>query len=686
MKIARLLVFTATSLFCTLSSTAQGPDKYLKEANELFLSELYAAAAEKYLAAEPKVSGLEDKGFVLFRIAECYRLSYQAAKAEQWYDKAAVAQYYNTEPLVHYNWGLVLQEQGKWEDAAAQFQKYSERGGNKAKADEAIKGTETAADKASQTKHDVVVENVSEFNTKNFDYAPMWADKSEESIIFTSARPEGVGSGSETIFEGENYTDLFITVADKKGKFDTPKPLNATVNTDGNEGVATFDEKYKLMYFTRCAVNNNGRFGCDIFTSKRSGDNYEAAERLVIIPRDEEEGADDSTRIGHPTLTDDEKYMIFASNMAGGKGGRDLWYMTFDKKSETWSKPANMSALNTAGDEMFPYVAMRGGKEILFYSSTKPGGLGGLDIYKAERSGDLTFGASTGLAYPINSSSDDFGIIYHDEKKKPNAGYFSSNRPNGRGGDDIYRFDEPPVVICFKGTVYDKKTATPLAGVTVTVVVAPEGKQYNLTTDGNGGFSLCTNELKNKDILSVSLSKAEYLAPPQDKVNIGEGKSRTITREYFMDPVLKDVEYRLPLVQYPYDKDILLINDTVNSADSLNYLYEVLLANPTFKIQLEAHTDFRGKDPYNLDLSQRRANTCVTYLIQKGIDPGRLVPKGVGEGTPAVLVQPLGPLPAGTKLTESVINKLPAEFQEAAHQINRRTVFKVLSTDFKPKP
>lgn len=685
MKIARLLLLFAVTLFSATAALAQKPNKYLVEANKLFNTGMYATAAEKYQAAEPRLTSVEDKGFAFYRTAECYRLSYKSSTAEQWYEKAITAQYYKQDPDVHYNYGRVLQDQGKWELAQAQFNKYLERGGEKGKGNEALTACKTAADKAAILKPDVVVQPATEFNTPFMDYAPTWADKDEESIIFSSGRKEAVGNDSEPIFgSDESFTDLFVSSADKKGKWSTPVGLNTTVNTTGNEGVATFAEKFKLMYFTRCEVDGNGRFGCDIFTSKRSGDNYEAAQRLVIIDREAEE-ADDSTRIGHPALTDDGKYLIFASNMAGGKGGRDLWYMAYDKKSDTWGKPQNLSSVNTAADEMFPYITKRGEKEILFFSSTRAGGLGGLDIYQAEKTGDFTFGDAKALAFPINSSADDFGIIFYPENKKKYAGYFSSNRTGGRGGDDIYSFDEPPVEICFKGTVYDKKTGTPLSGVAVTTVISPEGKNIPLTTDGNGGFSLCNKELKNKDILTVDFKKEGYISPPQDKVNIGEGKSRTINREYFMERIIINTVYRMPMVYYPFDQTQLLIVPDTNSADSLNFLLDLMNTNPNFVVQLESHTDARGSDVYNQKLSQGRAQTCVDYLISKGINPARLVAAGRGEKDPSTLDRALGNLTKGTLLTEANINTLPENLREQGHNLNRRTVFRILRTDFVPK-
>lgn len=188
-------------------------------------------------------------------------------------------------------------------------------------------------------------------------------------------------------------------------------------------------------------------------------------------------------------------------------------------------------------------------------------------------------------------------------------------------------------------------------------------------TDGNGGFSLCDGQIIAETNYSVDVSKDGYIGTGDQFSTIGLTESTTFAREYFLQPIILNIEYDLPLVLYPFDKAELLINDEVNSADSLNYLYDLLSRNPTFVIQLEAHTDTRGKAGYNQDLSQRRAETCVNYLISKGIHPARMKPVGLGKSQPII--------------SDKEINAMATEEeQEKAHQVNRRTIFKIISYDF----
>jgi peptidoglycan-associated lipoprotein len=331
---------------------------------------------------------------------------------------------------------------------------------------------------------------------------------------------------------------------------------------------------------------------------------------------------------------------------------------------------------------MFPYLAKDGN---LYFSSNGRGGLGGLDIFKAEKTGDMTFNAPVAMEYPINSSSDDFGFVLNEPTESTKfSGYLTSNRPGGKGLDDIYSFVEPPIEIELVATVYDEKTGAPLANTNVSVKGA-NGDDYKITTDGNGGFTLDKTKLKLGTSYIVDVQKDQYIGTGDKFSTVGIGQSTKLVKEYFLAPIIINEVYDMPLVLYPYDKAELLVNETVNSQDSLNYLLDIMQRNPKFVVQLEAHTDARGNDDYNQNLSQRRAETCVNYLISKGVDPARIKPVGKGESDPRTLVNAEGTFPAGTKLTEAYIMKLPADQQEAAHLLNRRTIFRIVDTNYVPK-
>ncbi len=674
MKIVQSTLLVA--LFLLGGTVVFAQSKYTKKADLAYETGGYVEAAKLYQAASPQIKDIGEKGRVLYRVGECYRLSTNYAAAAEWYDKAITAQYYNTDPEVYYGYGLALQETEKWEDAIAQFNKYIAKGGEKGKANAHIKACQEAAEKKN-SKTRILVENVAELNSAFFDYSLNYSSKKYNEIIFSSSRQSAAGA-AEDPKTGESFMDLFFAERDKKGKWSTPQPLATPVNTASNEGAASFDKDFGTVYYTRCEYTNEYRLACDIMSAKRQGSSYATPVNLNLIDRT----ADDSSMVGHPCFTPDEKFMVFVSNMPGGKGGKDLWYVTFDKKNDKWSSAKNMGSVNTAGDEMFPWIADDG---TLYFASNGHPGMGGLDIFKAEKTGDLAYGNVTSVGYPINSSSDDFGYIL--EKNNENSdysGFFTSNRPGGKGKDDIYYFTLPPLEFSIVGTAYDQETGTPLSGANVTVK-GSDGADFKLTTDGNGGFNLDKTKLKPNVNYTVDVQKDNYIGTGDKFSTVGLKESTNFAREYFLLAVRKEAEYKMPLVLYPYNETVLLVNDTVNSADSLSYLFNLMTQNPTFVIQLEAHTDARGADDYNQKLSQGRAETCVNYLISKGIDPDRLKAAGKGEKEPRKLATDQGPFPAGTILTEKFISKLSPSQQEAAHQLNRRTVFRILSTDFVPK-
>jgi peptidoglycan-associated lipoprotein len=419
MKIARLIVL-ATLTFCySLNSSAQ----VSKKADQQFENRGYFDAARLYKVAEPNAKSLEDKARIFFQLGECYRLVSDYQQSLEWYEKAITAQYYKSNPEVYYNYGLSLQELEKWDESVAQFNKYISAGGEKSKANAKVKSSQDAASKkAAKTK--LVVENMVELNSPFFDYSMVYASKKSDQVLLSSSRQASTGPNVDPI-TGESFMDLFTSEQDKKGKWSAPQPIAGEVNTTSNEGAASFNKDCSVMYYTSCRYEGDKKwFACDIMRATKQGDKYMQVSNLNILDRSQ----NDTSVVGHPFITADEKYLLFASDMPGGKGGKDLWFITYDKSTSQWSKPVNMGAVNSKGDDMFPYLAEDG---TLYFASDGHGGLGGLDICKAPKSGDMSFGAVTTLDYPINSSSNDFGFILEAKKDgdKTFSGYFTSKSP-----------------------------------------------------------------------------------------------------------------------------------------------------------------------------------------------------------------------------------------------------------------
>jgi peptidoglycan-associated lipoprotein len=676
MKFLKLL-FVAT-LATGISTAAIAQSKLTAKADEEFANGGFNQAAKDYQLALPSVKELDEKGRILFQVGECNRLQTNYAASYEWYEKAITAQYYKANPEVYYNYGLALQVNEKFEEAQVQFNKYIEKGGEKSKANQHIQACKDGAEKK-VTKTRLIVENLAEMNSPFFDYALNFSSKKGDQMVFTSSRQAANGA-IEDPKTGESFVDIFFSDRDKKGKFSVPQPIAGSVNTASHEGIATFSKDYGTMFYTLCEYRGEERLACDILMSEGGAKGWSAPQPMNLIDRT----ADDTSMIGQPCLTPDEKFLIFSSDMPGGKGGRDLWYVTMNLKAGTWGKATNLGSVNTSGDEMFPTMTEDG---TLYFASNGHSGLGGLDIFKAEKTGEMTFGTPANMGFPINSSSDDFYLVIDKFNQQVKfAGYFTSNRPGGKGKDDLYSFREPAMEFALIGNVYDYDTGAPIQDAKV-IILGSDGNTTSLSSDPNGGFSADKDKIKGNINYTVEISKDGYIGTGDKFTTVGLKESTTFAKEYFIKFIVKEKAYDMPEVRYDFSKAELQVNNEVNSKDSLNYLYDLLVKYPTWVIQLESHTDARGSDAANMTLSQGRAQSCVDYLVkEKGIPADRIIAKGKGETEPRALDKSFGNLPKGTVLTEAFINALPTkEEQEFAHQLNRRTIFKIVATDYKAK-
>ncbi|GAB4380766.1 MAG: OmpA family protein [Salibacteraceae bacterium] len=672
-NIIRVLGVTCLVL---LASFSQAQKDYTKEADQIFDAGAYHAALDAYKKAYSKEKKQSEKARILYRIGESYRQLQDEAQAQVWFDKAIAAGYDKPEIYLHY--GQTYMMQSKYDEAMEMFRKALNNADPDIKR-EAEKGI-VACEKAIKMQKNparYVVRNEVQLNSKYLDFSPYFADKKFESILFTSTRPSTSGNDADPI-NGEPFSDIFFSQRDNKGKWSAPVPLSENVNTPANEGTPNLDRKYSQLYFTRCGYDKNKAYGCQIYTSRAQGRDWAEAELLDF-------GIDDTSVAAHPAVIEDD-LILYVSDITGGQGGKDLWYIRYDKKSKFWGPPVNLGPeINTPGNEMFPYIHENGD---LYFASDGHPGMGGLDIYRCPLKGDspesLSWGKPENLGAPINSSFNDFGIIYEGENDR---GYFSSDREGGKGGDDIYSFAMPPLIFKIEGTVTDVDTKEPLGNVKVKLL-GTDGTVGETTTDPTGHYVFEEREngeryIKENTSYTIEVtavdepatlpdgSKHKYLGAKGQETTVGLKESTAFIKDFELLCADCDKDIKMPLVLYPLGKWDLLVNDEVNSKDSLEYLYNILVENPTIVIELAAHTDTRGNEKANQILSQKRAETCVNYLIERGIDPARMVPVGYGESKPIV--------------TDEEIAALPTEEErEAAHQKNRRTVFRVISFDYVP--
>lgn len=643
------------------ASGAMAQSKQAEEADDAFKKGFFYNAIEMYKKAYTTEKQASEKAVLIFKVAEVYRALGDAGNAEVWYEKANKAQY--PDPITYFRIGEALKEQGKYADAIVAYNKYKEKNPGDMRAEASLASCKQAqAWEDAPTRYKVDPEVL--LNSPEYDFSAAFSDKKNSDVVFASSRPASTGTETDGIV-GESFTDLFSSSRDKLGKWSEPVRLPPTVNTEAHEGSATFNEKRNIMYFTRCPHEKKKAFGCDIWISKKVGNNY--SEAIMLNLRPEQEKNDTSiVTIGHPTLSKDDGMLIFSSNMKGGQGGKDLWKVMLDKSGMPTGQASNLGKeINSAKDEMFPFLRENGN---LYFSSNAPGGMGGMDIYMAEKTGDGAWGHVENVKYPVNSSGDDFSIIFDGSEER---GYFTSNRPGGKGEDDIWRFYVPDMVFALQGTALDKETGQPLPDAKIEVV-GTDGSSFSTLADAEGKFKFEENGkdryIKENTSYTVRATKENYLVVNDQITTVGLSESTTFVKEYLLQPVTPDKAISLPEVLFDLGSAAL----RPEGKDSLQTLYQTLVDNPTIIIELAAHTDSRGSDKSNITLSQNRAQSCVNYLISKGIDPARMVAKGYGESRP--------------RITDAEIAKMGTnEEKEAAHQKNRRVEFTVKSFGYVPK-
>jgi peptidoglycan-associated lipoprotein len=648
--------------FFTHPVAAQKRDKTLK-ARETFAAGEYTNAIDLFKEAYNKTNDKEVKKEIIFLIAECYRLTNAPDKSELRYKQAISKGYSN--PVVYLHYADALRMTEEFDLAEEQYRKYLELVPDDPRGQFGIESCQRARE-WQENPTPYLVENMKFFNSRQSDYSPFFASEDYQTVYFTSSREGSIGNDLHGA-TGEDFTDIYQSRMDRKGKWSVPVPLDENINTEFEEGTPVLNSDYSVMYFTRCKVNKNTNYGCQIYSANRSGETWSQAEALVI--------ADDSVVVAHPAISSDELILYFVSDMTGSFGGKDIWKVTRSNSGDEWSEPENLGEqINTVDDEVFPFLHEDG---TLYFSSNGRVGMGGLDIYKAvqDEKGDWQVG---NMKSPINSPADDFGIVFEKEMER---GYFSSSRKS-REGDEIYSFVLPPLKFNVSGVVRDSKTDELLTG-SVVKSIGSDGITIETTTGEDGTFKFMLKA--NTDYVFVA-SRVGYLNGKERETTKGLETSTDFKTTIYLASIAKPIELSNSNVFYDFAKWDLRPEAMV----SLDKLIEPLTDNPNITIELMSHTDSRASDEFNMELSQKRAQSVVDYLIERGIETGRLQAKGYGETMPKVVTAKITAqypfLKDGAELTESYINSLSSlEQQEIAHQYNRRTEFRVLSTDYKGK-
>ena len=650
-----LIIILITAISVDISAQKRKTER----SYETFYAGEYYEAIDQFKNAYSKTSKSDKiaRTELVFMIAECYRLTNDPGNAETWYKLAAKSS--TSKPDAQFWLAESMKKNGKHQAAIDEFRKYKQIAPSDARADQEIRACELAIEWM-RNPEAYKVEDIRDINSKASDFSPAYGRDDFSLIYFTSSRDDAAGSKTHGA-TGQSYSDIFESRIDKKSKWSTPVSVDV-INSEFEDGTPSFSSDFREIYFTRCEAGKREKKGCQIMHSTRSADSWSVPERLKILS--------DSVIVAHPAISPDGTTLYFVSDIPGGSGKKDIWMTTKSAGGDSWTKPENLGPdINTPGNELFPYVRSNG---TLYFSSDGHIGMGGLDIFKAVPQPDGSW-IVTNMKPPINSYSDDFGIAFENDNEK---GIFSSTR-KGRRNDDLYQFELPPLKFNVTGLVKDEKTGAVIAGSLVQLI-ASDGSNLQTETGNSGDFRFALKE--NVDYIFLA-SKRGFLNGKEKETTKGQDKSREFMVTILLTAIDKPIE--LPNILYDFGKWDLRPESMV----SLDKLVETLLDNPNITIELMSHTDSRDTEEYNQDLSQKRAQIVVQYLIDKGIEPERLSAKGYGESTPkivdAAIVAQNPFLKTGSVLTEQYINSLSDDEQkEIAHQINRRTEFRVMMTDY----
>ena len=616
----------------------------------------YSLASEMLQKDFEKSKDITQKSKIALKIAQSYdkQLDYKAA--EQWYKKIGDARVLENSVLLYVN---ALKRIEKYEEAFKFLDDYLKA--NKTEKFRLQKDYDFLAILVKQlkSKQHTQLSNL-DINSESIDFAPFLKDNN---FYFSSTR--GVNKYNKDEWTAEGYSDIYQAQKTSDTKFSAPILADKIFNSPYHDANLILSKDGKTAYFTRCGSDaKNVNEYCHIYRSvKNIDDTWSTPERIKLFA--------DTINEGQAYLTPDEKELYFSSDNKEGYGGRDIYSVKKNISGE-FENPINAgSKINGQGDELFPVIHS---DNTLYFSSGSKIGYGGLDIYSATKEGKIYTNVQN-LGYGINSGGDDLSIIVTKAKDDSVIlnGYLVSNRPGGKGKDDIYYFEKrippkdplPPPVYILRTLVQENNYENPnnpasklLGQKPVENAIVSLPKTEKLKTDASGFIQKI---IPANTEFTYNISKDGYLSQTDavstfNTQDAKDGDTILINRTVTLSKIYKNVEIVLENIYYDYDKwDI-----RADATESLELLIDVLEKNPTIKIELASHTDCRGKDAYNEILSQKRAESVVKYLIGKGIDANRLTAKGYGESMPIETCE-------CTKCTEE------------QHQRNRRTTFKILS-------
>ena len=630
----------------------------LSVADEQMARGEYFDAQKTYRKVYNKLKKKEERpqrGEIAFKMGQCYQQLNMNARASAAYQNAIRYQY--PDSTVNLYLGQMLQAEGKYSAAIKAYEDYLQHCPNSKIAQVGISGCRQAIEmKKKSTRY--IVKNAKLFNSRRADFSPMFFDKSYDALYFTTTNEKALGDNKSEI-TGMKKSDIWVSRKNEQGIWQRPETVEGDLNSELDEGIVSFSPDGTTMYLTKARREPNSNTGVEIYTSQRSEAKWSAPVKFEIT-------SDTLSSYGHPAVSPDGTYLYFTSDMPGGSGGKDLWRINLKERAGSLENLGEF--INTPGDEVFPYVRT---DSVIYFASDGHPGMGGLDLFRAELTPSGGWKV-VNMGTPINSSADDFGITFGEAEN----GYFSSNRGDGRGYDHIYSFELPDLEIWISGWVLDKDEE-PVPNAVIRIVGNDGSNQKEIArNDGTFKFPL------QRGVSYVMMAGAKgYLNAKQEFTS----DTAEVDAEYGVEFILASISKPNVVENIFYDFDKATLRD--ESKVALDEMVQMLRDNPNVTIEMASHTDRWGRDEYNLDLSMRRAQSVIDYLIASGISADRLQPQGYGESRPKTITKKLAreypQFKEGDILTEDYIEALSEEDQEIADQINRRTEFQVLSIDYK---
>lgn len=636
-------------LILALAFLASCSNGYIKSGDKEYKSLSYSKAIAKY---EKALRGQPDNTTLKLKLANANRQINNSEEAEKYFREVADSIPLPTKDKLHF--AQVLMKNDKYDEAKPYLKSYLEENPADRLARDLLASTKSVATLKEDTSAYVLTSIPLDFTVSMF--GPV---KYGDGIVF-AAETEISSAASTNPWTGYSFLDVFYSQKDKSGNWEIPSKFSDVLNGPFHDGPVTFNKAQDLIIYTRSAMRNEKKQLVNeenenqfyLYMSKKGEDGIWSEPKELPFNNP-------AYSVGHPTLSIDGKTLYFSSNMPGGYGGSDLYKVSFD--GTNWGEPINLgNTINTPGNEVFPTISKNGK---LYFSSQGHQTLGGLDIFVSENRGGI-WSAPVNLAYPMNTSQDDFGIVFNDNDT---SGFVSSNRS---GVDMIYEFIEVPPTYTVEGIASLKSTSEPISGVLITVINETDGDSARLLTDADGKFRF---NLQPSKKYTLKGAKEGYFTVSKSFETGKKSEEKKINLVFDIDEIVASESgsgsgtsleggntanktYDIGNIFYDYDKADI----RPDAKPTLNALVTTLEDNPTIRIEIQSHSDCRGSSTYNQSLSNRRAASVVNYLISKGISESRLQSKGFGENRPV------------NKCTDGV------ECTDAEYQQNRRTEFIVL--------